>query len=212
MNPSFSSCPKKFEARDLSVINAYRDLSKRKAIPNHKQYISLLGPLSGHGFEEPLHVAARGLAHLSQIVGIERNADTHESNQKTNRAHYQDTLDLHQGDVVTVLERLSREGRLSPAIVNLDMMQDHQTTLPVLLRVFSILEDSPGPIMVVWNAMLSHKVYTQINPERLKHAVADPRLTSALHEYGWQIRGYHEYAGTGSKSATTMGTVVFWRA
>lgn len=201
---------RKYKARHTTVVQAYRQLARRKSIPADRQHVSLLARLEGHPWEEPSHLVSEALVRPEQIHGITHDSVVHAQNVLANAEHYVNTLNLHEGDVVAVLEQLAREGRLNPSIVNLDLMQGPAACLPPLIRSMNILAECPGPIMLVWNVILKHWQRTQMTEACFDVAIGDDGLMSARRAGGWwMVERFHDYLGEGG---ATMRTAIFWKS
>ena len=217
--PSFGKCPIKIAARRATIIEPWLKLSGGNAIDTDRQYITLCGPLYDDQGElqplcEPLHLAAEGLITLPQFHGIERDATIFKNNAAVvgQSFPFGERPVLHHGDLVDVLDGAFGAGSLRPAIVNLDLMIGPKGGMTPLARTLSILNKLEGPMLVVWNVIVERTFpQRQDMRQQLEFAEKHDLLALAIQEGSWICYGQLEYPGTGSRSKTTMCSIIMWR-
>lgn len=212
--------PEKIEARDVTIVAAYRLCSGRESIPEGTQYITLSGLMVSedklHPACEIKHLISRGLIQPHQFIGIDNNAhpkypDVVERNLSALRQEFPtNTPRMLKGDICDVLEDLYRQGDLRPAIVNIDLMVAPRAGQRTLSRVLNLLNLVPGPTLVIWNVMVENHY-----SEDLRYGLdnASVALLRAIKEGGWKkvVFGEDDYEYPGIGTRTTMRSVLFWR-
>lgn len=205
-------CSSKREARELTIIQAFRNATGLQQIPRERQYWTLCGPLVLEGSLiagcEYDQVLSSGVLHSpSQFHGVERKRDVHQANQALLPGP-----NLYLGEIHAVLEEALSRGALAPAIVNLDTFYEPRKAVALLGSVLDILNHVEGPTLVVLNTILRRKEWSRYYTfeDVVSEVNRDPFCKSQL-SYGWVESGLgYEYQGKG-KARVTMGTVVYYQ-
>lgn len=160
---TYGTSPTKFQARQASVIDSYRNLTGRHTIPLDRQYWTLCGPMTdkygslhrgSHTACELLHILDAGLVTPAQVVAVEERKAIAEANQKAIQATFPiNGPKIHSGHLVNIMMRYSAAGLLKPALVNVDTTSYPPAGADLLTNVLDVLDPVPGPIMVVWNVI-----------------------------------------------------------
>ncbi len=156
MLPDFAHCPTKLAYRQKAIVEPWRKLN-RGAIPRHRQYVTLCGPLDFNAEgSELVQLSNAGLFEMDQVYGIEKDESVFLENQEL--ASYQ-LVKPHVvlGEMVDALRHLfDTVPGFSPAIINMDLMVGPTNGLEDLQNVTSMLEYyiPDDPTMLVWNVIL----------------------------------------------------------
>lgn len=202
--------PIKVDARDKSIIGAYRSLTGRQSIPRGRQYWTMCGKVGSEGQLIPNceldQVVKSGLVSWSQVYGVEINQRVHAQNVQACRS-YGPTL-IH-GDLLNALDQHLGEKKLCPAIVNIDTFLEVKKGVDMLARAMDILNFVDGPIMVAWNIILSQEWYGRSATVReVADVLHSNGLFSLASRHGWKESDtYYPYIRKRAK----MGTFIFCR-
>jgi len=217
--PAYGKCPRKHQARDLTVVQAYRNLTGLRSIPKDQQYWTLCGPLadSTGGLQpgcELIHVLEAGLLlRPSQFHGVERLEEVHLASLAAVRGAFRGKQpNLYHGEFHTVLEQALSRKALKPAIVNLDTLYEPTSAAVLLGQVLHLLNYVPGPKMVILNVIVDNPRYGRRHSmQRLVEAVRSDAFCHHQLGFGWveSDQGLI-YAGTG-KTSVKMGTTIFYQ-
>lgn len=207
MTPSpFNRCSTKLKARRVTIVEPWRALSRRQAIPRDSIYVTLAGPLRG-GISEYEHMIAEGLIRPHQFHGVECNEAVHCDNLEVVANHPEhERPTLHHGDLVKILDQMIGSA-LNPAIVNVDLMVGPKKGIPTLIWTLSALKNFPGPKLVLWNVVLAqgrHQLDSQQDYEDV--VLKNPHLQYV--SKGWCRHGKADY----QRRTYTMRTTIWWRA
>jgi len=218
MKPRHYNDIRKVEAREATIIGAYRTLTGLSVVPSDDQYITLCGPMTHDGrllpYCELNHMMSSGLITANQFHGIEHVLDIHENNvaamaleNGANPPH------LYHGEFHEVLSEMLATGNLSPAIVNLDTCYEPERGVSVLGAVLNVLNQTSNQTMLVLNVVLEQKrrgrSYTFEDLTRLINE--NTFCKNRLLEGGWVESEQGVLYGGTSRSRITMGTNIFYR-
>jgi len=204
----------KVEARQTSVIVAFRDATVLRSVPPDRQYWSLCGQLfdsagrlkRGSEFE---HVVSHGLLVPAQFHGVEMDREIHDGNQRALPG-----VTFHFGEFSNVVYAALRRGAFQPALINLDTTNEPERAIELLNNVMDATNYCDGPVVLVFNMILwcrrttGNRRYTW---DSVTSMLGSSRRFGMVYRHGWsQVPGnpIYEYNGT---RATKMGTVVFIR-
>lgn len=212
----YGLCPRKFKARDKTIVQAWRNLTGLTSIPAGRQYWTLCGPMAAPegGLQEGCelrHVLDAGLLRTAdQFHGVERDAGTHASNQKVTQG-LEVQPNLHLGEIHEVLRDAHAAGNFRPAIVNLDTLFMPEKAARLLGEVLYVVNHVPGPVMVVLNTIL-HGRYLKFTMSDLVKAVERDSFCAHQLSYGWlESEEGFTYMGTGGGRGVKMGTVIYFQ-
>lgn len=199
----------------MTVVQAYRNLTGKRAIPKDRQFWTLCGPMAdADGDLQPNcelnHILRSGLiSRASQFYGVERDKRIHEANIRAVRLA-KIRPKLHFGEMHTVLAVALQRGDLCPAIVNLDTYHEPTKAARLLGMVLHLLNHVPGPTMVVLNVVVDAAWRGRRHSlDALTKAVQSDLFCMAQLEHGWVDSevGYF-YNGI---SNYKMGTAIFFQ-
>ena len=225
MTPShtklYGACKRKLQAREETVIQAYRTLTGRESLPDDQEYWTLCGPLVDRygAFSETSdlgHVLSSGIVRrASKAHGVERSLTTHENNFKAVEEHFPRGYrpHLHHGDLIEVMKEASASGYLNPGLVNLDTIHEPERASRLLGEVLNILNYLPGRKLVVLNTIVEQKVRgRRFTRQQLEEKILEnPFCLKCVDEYSWHtFQADYAYGGTGGRSRTTMLTTWYY--
>jgi hypothetical protein len=217
MHPSFGTCEKKRNAREITIIKPWRELSGLRAIPEGRSYVTLCGPMSQNGHLLPgsefRHMIQARLIRGSQFYGVERERSIHYANKRALARYCCSGFPPKTlcGELTEVLPRVLKQG-VNPAILNIDTMVTPKNSMSTLVSALHDVSKLPGPMLIVWNTCIRTPRVGENYREDLEYVLYEyPSLKAALRVSGFKQRAYFEYPGTGKFSSTLMGSVVFWK-
>jgi hypothetical protein len=204
----------KQEARQATIIDAWRGLTNTASIPRGRQYWTLCGLLGTSRVEpgsELDQVVKAGLIEPQQYHGVERDPLIHEWNQKSVAQTYP-TASLYAGEIQRVLDQELLRGRLNPAIVNLDTEQQPEAAVNLLGSVLDILNQTKGRLLLVLNVVIEQKHWTVDYNESVvwEESKRNHYCHRRLLDGNW-YRVEKPYSYQGSKKRTGMCTQIFVR-
>lgn len=200
--PSFAACPRKRLAR-AKILTEWRRLSGLAAIQPQRHYVTLNGPLVPGS--EVFDLSESGLFRPEQVCSVENRLDVHAHNVAAAQA-MGTPVRLLFGDISDVVSEGIADGSLRPQVVNADLMVGPKEGAHILQRILSAVSTLPGPSMVVWNVLLREPH----GGKRFDVELLDV-VMMALQDGDWVLAAHGEYDGTGPRSRTVMGTVIFYR-
>jgi hypothetical protein len=205
------ACPKKIEARNQTIIAIYRSFFYQK-LPPHKQYWTLCAR----------HVDDRGEllngSELSQLLqekiitkkqfhGVDRDQDIIHINSK-----YINEANWYCGDLYSVLGNSSN---FNPAIVNCDLIEGPKTGSYLAGQILHLLtRRNVRDVVFVINFVIGSRFYPEgISVDAIVEFLNKNTLFNiALADGDWRyLPEIYCYDGTGSKSKTRMGSIIFYR-
>lgn len=213
----YGRCPKKHEARDCTVVRAWRNLTGLSHIPQDQDYWTLAGPMYDEtGGLQPAcelnHVLGSGLLRsATQFHSIEVLRDVHEGNRQT-VAHLDPAPHLYHGEAHRVIEVTHEAGLFRPAIINLDSIYEPRRAARLLGQVLHVANRVGGVKMVVLNAIVdAPRRGRRYNLDSLVSAIERDVFCRHQLGFGWRqsIEGW-VYNGTG-RTNTKMGTLIFFQ-
>lgn len=214
--PRYGLSAIKFQARQATVIDAYRELSGRRDIPPKRSIVSLGGPLGRHELYpgcEINHFLEEGLiSKASQYHTI----DHHEEVVALNRALLAEAgirAHCHRGDISEVLQRLIQDEGVDPAIINLDLTKSYKEGIVKLRKVMSPRNAIAGSGLIVLNVVASVGLYGRdFFKEGEELLAGDKKLKQHMALGGWyEPFKSVKYLSSG-KSRSEMCTHMYWRA
>lgn len=208
----YNACPKKIQARHQTIIEAYRHLFGKK-LPEAKQYWTLCSRqvddegniLDGSELEQ---VSAAGLIKESQFYGVDIEPNVIEMNSKhIPGAHW------FCGNLYTIL---SKANSFDPAIVNCDLIAGPKRGAFLVGNTLALLtRRKVKNVMVVVNFILKSRFNPDVGIEAIVEQLnKTTNFRFAFSEGGWKIYKSNKiycYEGTGKKSTTKMGSIIFYR-
>jgi hypothetical protein len=209
---TYSGCPEKMRARRETIIGPYRQHFSH-SLPESKQYWTMCAThtddqgelLQGSELDQMLK---SGIIILDQFYGVDIEADIIEANAAGIPGPH-----WHHGDLMDEMSSALRDGKFNPGIVNCDhLLMPHSGGAAYVSRCLQFLADQNDLLMVA-NLILEPPYNEAIcTPgeyidELWKHA----QFQDAMRR-GWQYDdAVYVYGGTGRRSSTVLGSIVFWK-
>lgn len=220
MLPNFSACPKKYHAREETIIGMYRKYFVH-SIAESKQYWSMCGP----HIKDSVFQAGSELGQLlqeefiteEQFFGVDIQKEIVEQNKSVKpEANW-----IHD-DFLHAMKVAYKEGNFNPAVINADFISLKERGSSITSQIMSFLEEIDcQDVLLVSNIMLT-------NPHELGGTkLADIEIDgdAVVSEFerwkafqwawstgNWSIHPeFYVYNGTGKQSRTIMGTFIFFR-
>lgn len=200
------ACDKKLEARRQTIIDQYRQ-HFQESVPVGREYWTMAGqcakggePLDGCEF---IQVVNEGLIEASQFRGVEINRAIHDANVSA----IPEVRWFH-GDFFQTMKEAAVAGDFHPAVVNADLVQSAITGAGYVASIMGLLTATADDVMLVANFILKMR---WIKAEDIfKYLNAEPTFRWAIGTGKWTLpEECYQYPGTGKKSPTTMGTLIF---
>ena len=214
--PLYGLSAMKFVARQATVIDAYRQLSKRRAIQPKRAIVSLGGPLGQHELYpgcELNHFLEDGLISTAAQY---HTVDHHEEVVNLNRTLLAEAgLDAHchVGDISEVLQRVMQDEEVDPVIINLDLTVSYDKGVVKLRKAISARNALPGSCLIVFNVVASVGLYRKdFFKEGEEFLAGDKKLKQHMALGGWyEPFQCVKYLSSG-KNRSEMCTHMYWRA
>lgn len=209
---TYSHCPKKYEARHITIIEPYR-LVFGKAIPKDKQYWSMSatcansdGVIKGSELDQLLQSK---LITENQFNGVDKNPEVFEENSKYSLCNW------YRSDFLIAMEQSHDKGLFNPAIINADLVNMPFKASNYIGKILGFLNGAGlDDVMIIANIVLkSYNRFSDVK-ELLERLNQNPSFDIAWRSDNWRIFGNQLYAYDGTDnerghSNTTMGSVVF---
>lgn len=218
--PDFYACPKKYHAREETIIGMYRKYFAN-SIPEDKQYWTMCGQHAKNGVFQPGSELGQLLQteflSADQFYGV----DIVEEVISQNQAAKPEANWIHD-DLLHAMKTACKEDNFHPAVINADLISLKERGSSMTSQIMSFLEDIDCPnVLLVANIMLT-------NPHALGgKKLADIEISSdtfiaeferwKAFQYVWATDNwrlhpeFYVYNGTGKRSRTIMGTFIFIR-
>lgn len=223
MLPEFYICPKKYHAREQSIIGIYREYFSYN-IPKNNQYWTMCGPHAKNGVfqsgSELGQLTKSGIISEDQFYGVDIQKEIIDQNNaakpKANWIH---------GDFQEVISNYIENKNFSPAIVNADFISMKEYGVQETSEIMELLEENDSRnVMLISNIMFNnphqHGVFDKEDEKEISKAI-----DSVVSEFEnrkffrsvWSTGNWDThpecfvYNGTGKKSRTVMGTFIFFR-
>lgn len=138
----------KIEARDKTIIKAYRYIFGQESIPEDKQYWTICGECVKNGElienSEPDQIIKSKLITPSQFHGVEKEQEIHQINQSYTG------LNFYYGDFYHMLYEHHINKSLNPAIINADFLKTPPVEIETFVDILYLLRNYSN-VMVVGN-------------------------------------------------------------
>ena len=155
---SYQACPKKLNARQATIIDAYRKLFNQQALPSSKQYWTLSAtcvdekglPLVGAELDQLLK---SGLIQPNQFVGIDINPNVIATNSKFTQATW------YNDDILAAMNKHFCNGlNFNPGIVNCDFIGGPGTQSAKFANIIQFITNRDiMDVMVVGNFVMKSR-------------------------------------------------------
>lgn len=203
-------------ARQATVIDAYRQLSKQNAIPAKRSIVSLGGPLGQHELYpgcELLHFLGEELiATAPQYHTVDKHEEVVVLNRTLLaaaglRAH------CHVGDISDVLQHLMQTKKVDPAIIYLDLTKSYGEGIVKLRKAMSTRNARSGSCLIVLNVVAGVGLYRKDFFKKGEELLAgNKKLKQHMALGGWyEPFKCVKYLSSG-KNRSEMCTHMYWRA
>lgn len=205
------SCPKKLNARDSTIINAYKDYTGFNCIPEDKQYWTLCGQCAnsdgtiGENSEYDQLVNKNKFVKPKQFFGIEKNKKIYKVNTAIKEANW------ICGDFVNELDNYAglHIDKFNPAVINFDTIKFPYNSIDDLANILDLINILKlKNVMIVYNTVL-RAWFKSVDVQAIITALEQHPLGSYSWIKGnWKLlyKSGYVYNGTG-KSGTKMGTI-----
>lgn len=205
------SCPKKQNARNETIIAAYRKHFGH-SIPGNKQYWTMCGQCSSPAGNplmgcEPIQVINEGLIKPEQFIGVELNPDIHKLNVQA-----MPELCFINDDFYSAMVKSHVDGHFNPGIVNADLPRTPDGGGSYISKILAFLSDATDDVLLIANLILRMKYYTVKDGNYVvKKLNKYPPFRYAMSKGNWTlINQFYEYNGAGQTgSRTYMGSFIF---
>jgi hypothetical protein len=210
--------PSKVVARQATILAPYR-LEFGTKLPPDQQYWTLCGEMAdGDRIQRDCELdqmVREGLIRPEQFHGVEGDEGIYLANVRALRTPPYHQSHLYNGEFTDVLDQALGNGQLRPGLVYLDTIQEPRYSSRLLAGTMNILNYAEGPTLLVWNFIKERPHYGHHHPwEDVYRSLSRQDLfRSAVRKGGWKqhLETVFHYHGTGKRSSTTMGTIVFVR-
>ncbi len=203
----WSKDPKKIEARNQTIILPYRKFFSQ-SLPPEKQYWTMCSSYydsNGKTTGELHQLIEDGLISANQFYPVDINPDIIEKNKE-----YYPDINWICDDFIEAMKKASIEGNFNPGIINCDNVRQYKNAILYLKKLLYFIDNNVfGELLLISNLMLN-------NPygDKSKKDLIDKVIKYLLKNYTvpdhWAIHPqYYEYNGTGNRSQTTLGSILF---
>lgn len=218
--PNFASCPKKYHAREETIIGMYRKYFAR-SIPEGKQYWTMCGPHTKDGVfqqgSELGQLLQEKFITEEQFFGVDIQKEIIEQNKTA-----KPKVNWINDDFLHAMKVAYKEGNFNPAMINADFISLKERGSAIASQIMSFLEEIDcQDILFVSNIMLTNPhafggtklADIEINGD----AVISEFERWKAFQYVWSTGNwgihpqFYVYNGTGKQSRTIMGTFIFIR-
>ncbi len=201
--------PEKLEAREFSIIRAYRESTGEYCLPPDRQYYGLSGQLyDANGLlpsSEFMQFIKAKLFTPKQYNGIELNLDICEGNRKAIPE-----AKFYYGEIGQVLNNLALNNNFKPGIINLDTMVEPEKALKLLGRVMDIVNYVDGPVIIACNMQTYNNQYNRkYEWDDVASIFNENIFCKTAFNFGWEDIGRSISYST--KKGGRMGTIVLLR-
>ena len=209
---AYSGCPHKMTARRETIIDQYRKHIGH-FLPKHKQYWSMCAIhvdangrlLQGSELDQML---SAGLISTDQFHGVDLDPSIISANAEgIPDAHW------HLGDMIQNITKAMRTGSFLPGIVNCDhILMPRSGGATYISRCLQLLSDQEDLILISNLILRSPHDDTSCSPEEYVEELWRHHQFRDAMRRGWQYDdAVYIYGGSGPRSSTVMGTIVFWK-
>jgi len=216
MRTPLTNCPTKAKSRVKSIIEPWKVLTGKDAVPLSQCYVTLCGPMSnGKGRLLPncelLQLTQEGFIAPDQFHGIERDETVWRDNLSAVESTFTGRRKPHlhdPEDLLTVLGRMLRMKK-RVAVLNIDLQVGPKEGIWFLTRALSMLNtasDHPG--LVVWNVIVKSPYRSRdMAPDMEAVLRGHPRFERARRRGRWESPRQVRYR----RAHTTMHSLVLCR-
>lgn len=218
--PNFSICPKKYHAREETIIGMYRDYFAH-SVPEKKQYWTMCGPhTKGEVFQTGSELGQLIRSEFiteEQFYGVDIEKEIIEQNKAV-----KPEVNWIYDDFLHAMKVSHKEGKFNPAVINADFISLKERGSAITSQIMSFLEDIDcKDVLLVSNIMLTNPhalggtKLADINIDGDAVVLEFERWKAFQYTWGtgnWSIHPeFYVYNGTGKQSRTIMGTFIFIR-
>jgi len=204
----YKSCPKKLQARQLTIIEPYRQLFHQR-LPTNKQYWSLCSQqVNDNGSllpdSELDQLLKSNLISQNQFHGVDREQHVIDLNQK-----YLPNCHWYNND----LYRAMCIKNLNPGIINIDTIEMPATGIILVAKIMDLLNHANiHEVLLTANFVLQTR-HHKIQTDAINKAInSNMKFLQCFVAGNWQITSSkdYKYPGTGN-SKTIMGSIILHR-
>ena len=215
----YSGCNKKLAAREITIINTYREIFQQHSLPEDKQFISLCG-LCCDTDKGNILLKDSELEHIlrekiitnpSQYHGIDASIDTIAANKLiSDFAQTEDKPNWYNKFFSQAFNEISREKWFNPGIINFDCTAMPEKAIGDIKRIINQTSKVDNVLLV---CNLVTRARSKIcTPEQLFDIINKSGLRKTLMENNWILpEAVYVYNGTGKRSNTTMTTFIAYK-
>lgn len=206
-NALWSKDPKKIQSREQTIILPAQQIFG-KSLPPDKQYWAMCSSYfnsEGKTTGELHQMLDAGLITSDQFYGVDNQQHIIDKNKE-----YYPDINWICDDFVKAMKKASVEGTFNPAIINLDNVRQYKKATKYLKKLLSFIDYNVfGELLVISNIMLNNP-YGDKSKKDSTEEIIDYLLKIYSVPDHWTIYPqYYEYEGTGSRSQTSLGTLLF---
>lgn len=205
LNQKDWSCKKKIEARQVTIIDSYKDIFCLEQLPFNKQYWTLCGQCVEDKnlveYCEYDHIVNKeNLITSDQWYGVDWNKEVTQANKIIG----QGTWLMEDIEVA-----LSNSLIFNPGIINLDYTAMYNLNISQLARIMNMC--IVPNVMIVYNTIQKYRG-AQISIDSLKkELLTDCHLSTAIKRGNWRVYDKcFTYKGTG-KTPCNLATFIFYK-
>jgi hypothetical protein len=206
----------KTNARDVSIIKPYRDLTHRFSIEG--QYWTLAGKYSSmNNQSEIVQMVNSGLITQDQYYGSEIDPNIYNLSKDALKADYPQAH-LYEGDIINHMTQAYSRGEFCPEIIYIDTKNEPERASELVVRVLDICNHTVGRTLIFANAIAINtrrrKVYTY---EEWIAVFGSDHLRWCMRDGGWKHAMFDDgsagilYPGNDGRAKSTMLTVILYR-
>ena len=203
----WSKDPKKIESREQTIILPAQQIFG-KSLPPDKQYWAMCSSYfnnEGKTTGELHQMLDAGLITSDQFYGVDNQQHIIDKNKE-----YYPDINWICNDFVKAMKKASIEGTFNPAIINLDNMRQYKKATKYLKKLLSFIDYNVfGELLVISNIMLNNPRGNHLKVDSIKIIVNYLLKIYSIPDHWTIYPQYYEYDGTGDRSRTIMGTLLF---
>jgi len=200
-------CPKKIKSRIETIVVPYRHIYKRLCLPEGRQYWTICGAHfdeQGKLDGEYGQLIKDGLISPHQFYGVDKEKSIIDKNRE-----YYPSVKWLNGDFLEMMEEALIAGDFRPAIINFDNIRQKKFGAKELMQIMKMIDDQwYGDLLLSVNFVLNSPYRKSVIDSG--NDVIDCLLSCYKIPDHWNLYPeYYLYHGSGSRSATWMGTFTF---
>lgn len=213
----YNNCPKKHEARYITISSLYKEIYQTNYFPIDKQYITLSAKCNDFNDETKLLdgcelsqlMKENFLTSQHKIICIDKNENIVSSNKKIVGLN---NIDWYCGQLDNVIYQLSGEKYYNPGIINCDFTQMPSQVISCIEKILFLNKDIIN-LMVVCNLVIKCRFQHEITDEQLSNIIhSSDKIIDLLNSNEYKLyENSYSYNGTGPSSKTKMKTIILYK-